>query len=243
MTDVLVLCYHAVSTTWPADLSVHPDAFARQLAALRRAGYHGTTFTEAVTAPPAARTVAVTFDDGYRSVLALGAPALREVGWPATVFAPTDHVASDGPMCWPGIDQWLGTEHESELLPLSWDEFRGLADEGWEVGSHTCSHARLTEIDDEALADELDRSRAQVTRHMGAECTSIAYPYGDCDSRVVAAAGVAGYTAAGSLPSGGWHDERVLEWPRVGVWHRDGVARVAAKAAPPARWLRRRLGR
>lgn len=239
MSDVLVLCYHAVSDRWPAALSVRPAAFGRQLGLLARAGYVGTTFTRALTEPPAPRTVAVTFDDAYRSVLTLGAPLLRARGWPATVFAPTDHVGSERPMAWTGIDRWAGTEHERELVPLSWSELRGLASEGWEVGSHTRSHPRLTQLADAQLADELSGSREAVEARMDTLCRSLAYPYGDVDARVVAAAAASGYSTAAALPAG-WHPPRQLEYPRVGVWHGDALWRFAVKAAPPVRWLRAR---
>ena len=51
MSDVLVLCYHAVSPRWPADLSVTPEAFERQLQLLVGRGYRGATFHDAVTSP------------------------------------------------------------------------------------------------------------------------------------------------------------------------------------------------
>ncbi|MCW2968312.1 MAG: polysaccharide deacetylase family protein [Solirubrobacteraceae bacterium] len=236
MTDTLVLCYHAVSPTWPAALSVTPDAFARQLRMLDRAGYVGATFSDAVMAPPARRTVAITFDDAYRSELALAAPLLQELGWPATVFVPTDHVDAGGPMVWPGIDQWVESPYVDELLPLSWDEVRRLAQEGWEIGSHTCSHPRLTQIQDDQLGDELARSRRRIEEELQAPCTSVAYPYGDVDGRVVAAAREAGYRTGAGLPPH-WRPERPMVIPRVGIWHNDRLWRAVLKAAVPVRRL------
>jgi peptidoglycan/xylan/chitin deacetylase (PgdA/CDA1 family) len=64
MSDVLVLCYHAVSVRWPAELSVTPERLEEQLRLLVRRGFKGATFHQAVIAPPAPRTLAVTFDDG-----------------------------------------------------------------------------------------------------------------------------------------------------------------------------------
>ena len=55
-----------------------------------RRGYRGATFEDAVSAPPARRTLAVTFDDAYLSVLELGKPILDRLGLVATVFVPTD---------------------------------------------------------------------------------------------------------------------------------------------------------
>ena len=159
MTDVVVLCYHAVSPDWPAQLAVTPERFEQQLRTLVGRGYRGATFAQAATSPPHPRTLAVTFDDGMRSVLERACPVLAELGLPGTVFVPTDLVGSAGPMRWRGLEPWLGGTHEHELVPLTWQELRGLQNEGWEIGSHTRTHPRLTQLDDEALRAELGQSR------------------------------------------------------------------------------------
>ena len=140
MGETLVLCYHAISETWPPQLAVRPDRFERQLEHVLERGYVATTFTEAVAAPPAPRTVAITFDDAYRSVYELGLPILERLGLRATVFAPTEQIGGDQPMAWPGIDEWLDTEHRGELFGASWEQLAELAEAGWEIGSHTCTH-------------------------------------------------------------------------------------------------------
>src|SRR5215212_4687937 len=89
MSDVLVLCYHAVSEHWPADLAVFPDRLDVQLRYLVARGYRGATFTTAVVDRPYRRTLAVTFDDAYASVLELGFPILERLGLPGTVYVPT----------------------------------------------------------------------------------------------------------------------------------------------------------
>src|ERR671923_54080 len=160
MSDLLVLCYHAVSECWPADLSIAPGDLEAQLELLAGRGYAGVTFTEAVTGTPHGKSVAVTFDDAYRSVLELGEPILTRLGWPATVFVPTDFAGTERAMSWPGIDRWVGGEFDRELVPLSWEELGGLAERGWEIGSHTCSHPHLTQLGDTALDHELQRSKS-----------------------------------------------------------------------------------
>ena len=237
MSDVLVLCYHAVSPRWTADLSVTPEAFERQLELLVGRGYRGATFHEAVSAPPSERTMAVTFDDAYLSVLELGKPILDALGLPATVFVPTDYPDRGAPMAWPGIDQWMGGEHEDELRPMTWEQLGGLAEAGWEIGSHTCSHPHLTRIDAAALDREMAASRAECEGRLGRPCRTIAYPYGDYDPRVVDAAGRAGYAAACTLPAR-FHAARPLEWPRVGVYHGDDERRFRMKVSPAVRRAR-----
>ena len=239
MSDVLVLCYHAVSPSWPAALSIPPEALERQLSQLARRGYRGVTVAEALTAPPAERTVAISFDDAYRSVLELARPVLDRLGMRASVYVATDWPGRDAPMSWPGIEQWLGGPHQSELRCMTWAELGGLADHGWEVGSHTCSHPRLPELDDRALDAELQASRAECETRMGRACHSIAYPYGAVDERVVEAAGRAGYRFGVTLPHR-LHAPRPLHWPRVGIYNVDAQAgwRFRLKVSPVVRTLR-----
>lgn len=238
MPDVLVLCYHAVSERWPAALSVTPAALDRQLGRLVARGYRGARFTDAVLADDAVPRVAVTFDDAYRSVLTRAKPILDRHGLPGTLFVPTDWPAAGGPMRWPGIDRWRTTEHRHELDPLSWPEIAELAGAGWEIGSHTCSHPRLTTLGDAALARELQVSKAAIEARLGAECPALAYPYGDVDDRVEAATAAAGYRAAGSIPRV-LHPPRPLRWPRTPVFHDDGGRRFELKVSPALRRARR----
>lgn len=230
MRDVLVLGYHAVSETWPAALALEPERLDAQLGLLVERGYRGATFTEAVTAPPARRTLAVTFDDGFRSVIDRALPILSRHGLPGTVFVPTDHVGRDAPMDWPTIDRWLGGPHERELMPMGWDDLRRLVDAGWEIGSHTRSHPHLPRQDDERARDELEGSRRVCEERLGTSCRSIAYPYGESDRRVLAAVRRAGYVAGAALPER-IHRRHRLRWPRVGVWRRDPDALFEVKAS------------
>jgi peptidoglycan/xylan/chitin deacetylase (PgdA/CDA1 family) len=236
LSDTIVLCYHAVSERWPASLSVTPQAFERQLELLVRRGYEGVTFREAALGQPRGKRMAVTFDDAYLSVLELGRPILDRLGVPATVFVPTDWPERGEPMHWPGIDHWMRTDYEPELRPLTWDQLSALRAHGWEIGSHTQSHPHLTELDDGALERELRESRAECARRLGS-CTTIAYPYGDYDSRVVAAAERAGYEAGCTLPAR-IHPARPLEWPRVGVYHEDSERRYRLKVSRAVRAVR-----
>ena len=237
MSDLLVLCYHAVSPDWPAALSTTPEAFEDHVALLARRGYRGVPVREAL-AERDGPTVAITFDDAYRSVLELAKPILDRHGMRASVYAPTDWVGRTDPMTWPGIDQWLGGPHERELTCMTWDQLGELEEAGWEVGSHTRSHPRLSRVADDAeLLDELEGSRVACEEGLGRPCASIAYPYGDHDERVVEAAGRAGYRYALTLP-GRLHAERELAWPRVGIYHVDRGTRFRLKVARPMRRLR-----
>jgi peptidoglycan/xylan/chitin deacetylase (PgdA/CDA1 family) len=226
--DVLVLCYHAISPTWNATFSVTPDTLEYQLSQLVRAGWRGVTFTDAVLNPPAAKTLAVTFDDGFASVFEVAEPILTRLGLPATVFVPTAFMGQRQRLSWQGIEVWDGTPHEDELCCMTWDEIGQLTDRGWEAGSHTCSHPHLTTLRDAELEEEMRGSLEQCSERLGRPCRSIAYPYGDVDVRVAALAKEVGYQTgaclAHSLIPLGAHG-----WPRVGIWHDDSNLRFRLK--------------
>jgi peptidoglycan/xylan/chitin deacetylase (PgdA/CDA1 family) len=242
VADTLVLCYHAVSPTWPADLSVTPEALERQLQLLARQGYTGVTFGAAVGEPDVGRRVSVTFDDAFLSVLELAKPILDELGWPATVFAVADHVRDGWPLAWAGTERWLTTEHEQELAGMDAAQLQALAADGWEIGSHTCTHPSLPTLPPGELQEELERSKADLEAMLGLPMTSIAYPYGDHNDAVVAATEAAGYACAATLPHR-WPRPERLRWPRIGVYHPDDLRRYRIKVSPAVRRARTQLRR
>jgi peptidoglycan/xylan/chitin deacetylase (PgdA/CDA1 family) len=239
MPQALVLCYHAVSDSWDAPLAVTQDDLRTQLKKLLSRGWVGTTFTEAMQ-PMHPRTLAVTFDDAFDSVHTLAAPVLAELGLPGTVFVPAGWVGRS--MRWPGVAHWADTEHAHELQAMSWDSLRELAASGWEVGSHTCSHPHLSALDPEDILAELQQSRAICEQMIGAVCRSVAYPFGDADEQVRAAARAAGYEAAAGLSGAAFVARDLFDWPRVGVWHNEPGWRFDLKVLPITSSLRRTRG-
>lgn len=237
MRRVLTLCYHGVSDTWPARFAVPAAHIERQVGSLLERGYVGATFRDAVAAPPADRTFAVTFDDAYRSVHEQALPVLRSLGVPATVFVPTALVGSERPMAWPGTDKWLGSPYEDELTPMSWDELAELAELGWELGSHTRTHPHLPTLMPDDLRDELEGSRSDLEERTGAPCESIAYPYGDHSDAVVAASRRAGFTVGGAL-AGMVGKPSAMAWPRVGIYDKDDGLRFRIKVSATVGALR-----
>ena len=222
MGDTLVLCYHAVGPVGPvrSALEISSELLERQLRWLVGRGYVGATFSEAVGQAAdrgRRRVLAVTFDDAPASVASAAKPVLDRLGLAGTVFVPLDSVGA------PGV--------------LVWDELRALANDGWEVGSHTISHPRLPALPDEELDQELRGSRLRLEEGLGRPCRSLADPYGEVDERVAAAAAAAGYEAA-CLVGNGPLQVGPLAWPRVGLSSRDGWLGFRLKVAPPVRRAR-----
>ena len=213
-----------------------PTGCASTSSTYARRGYRGVTFSELV-AGAEGKVVAVTFDDGYRSVIELAAPILAEAGFPGTLFVPTDHIGRERPMSWPGIEQWLGTEHAAELVPMGWDEVRRLRDDGWEIGSHTRSHPKLSQID----AGRAGRGAGRLAPRLRGASSALAprspTPTETTTRRVVLATGEAGYAAAATLPDGS-PPPRPLAWPRVGIYNNDDLRAFRIKTSPAVRRAR-----
>ena len=235
----LMLAYHATSSAWSSPLAISEDALDHHAAHLRRRGYEGLTFAEAERRRRAGtlgqRTVVFTFDDGYASTLR-AADALARHDYPGTVFVVTRFAESGEPLSWEGIEHELAGGG-AELDPLGWDELAGLVDRGWEVGSHTVTHPLLTALSAAELEHELVESRRAVAARLGG-CSTIAYPYGQADGRVAAAAAAAGYDAACTLTGAHVADEPYLR-PRVNMTGADTGRRLAFKVSPTGVGLRR----
>lgn len=200
-TRPLVLAYHAISSSWRSTLATPLAVLTEHLELLRRKGYVGTTFSASERLRNNGnlheKTVVVTFDDGFKSVLA-AKPVMDEYDFPATVFVVTDFVGSARPLSWQGIERWTRGPTAPEMEPLNWSDLEYLRNAGWEIGSHTDHHPLLVALSDNQLTHELAASRALLTQRLG-DCDTVAYPYGIADDRVVRITTEAGYTAACTL--------------------------------------------
>ena len=223
----LVLCYHAVSTHWNDPLAVDVVTLRRQLRLLLQAGMRPADGDDVLA--NRRRSFHVTFDDAYRNFGA-ALPVLRDLEVRGSVFVCTG-LASDGRAFHvPELEGRVG-DAAGELLTMPWQTLRELADHGIEIGSHTVSHPHLPELSDGELLRELVDSREEIETRLGRPCRFLAYPYGDNDARVRAAARRAGYVAAYTL-RGSWRGAERFALPRVDIYRRDGVCRYLAKVSP-----------
>jgi peptidoglycan/xylan/chitin deacetylase (PgdA/CDA1 family) len=238
----LVLCYHAISDEWVHKLAIRPEVFERQLRSLLLRRFRPAT-AEAVAAGRS-RLLHVTFDDAYRSIdRAVSIAASLSI--PMTVFAASAYAESGRPLDVPELAEDAKTQGE-HLATMDWDALRGLAERGVEIGSHTVSHAHLPALSDSELEGELRDSRERVEDELDRPCRFLAYPYGEHDSRVQAAAAAAGYDAAFALGPGSSHANR-FALPRVDLYPRDAVLRATLKTSflkrPSSRLLALARGR
>ncbi|MDP9821545.1 polysaccharide deacetylase family protein [Nocardioides massiliensis] len=139
--------------------------------------------------PP--RAVALTFDDGYASVLELAWPELQERGLPATLFAVSDFLHGDRLFPW---DERHGTTELTRLATAA--QVRDAADDGLDIGSHTRTHRWLPSLTAAEVAEELRSSRTALEDLLQRPIRTCAYPMGGYHRAIRDLTGEAGYAAA-----------------------------------------------
>lgn len=221
-----VLMYHRIVEGPPAGSRhgtwVTREAFAAQLDSLARRGFTTITLGDWVryldgSGALPARPIVLTFDDGYADNHALAFPLLRARGMRAVIFLIGDRNVT--------ANLWDAAGGEPQVPLLSGDQVREMAEYGIEFGSHTLSHARLTDLDPGRLAAELEGSRRAIADRTGRPVLSVCYPYGAVSAEVKAAAERAGYgfgVASDSGPSRIGDDpyeiRRAQVFPRTDAW-------------------------
>ena len=177
---VAVLAYHKVgrpsasaSVTW---YYISEDIFERQLHWIAESGWEvidAARFLEGLNDPESLpdRSVLLTFDDGYQSILRYALPHLKAFGMPAVIFVPTGFV---------GDVSRFDARTLEPLEPIcSWDELKELQRGGVSIESHGVSHCWLSKVDRARLIFELESSRNAINKELGANSAMFAFPYGD----------------------------------------------------------------
>ncbi len=197
-----VLFYHRVNP-YPMDklglvsreITVTPEAFAAQLAYLKKKGFHSLSPQELkeqieCNAPRDPKAILITFDDGYRDNYIWAAPLLRYFGFSGIVFVTTDFVGRES------IDSESGGDAPGCGQFLTWEQIKEMQGDGMIFGSHTCTHQLLTGLENSKLEEELRESSRLLRERLNPEVMLFAYPGGDVNERVERAVVDAGYDGA-----------------------------------------------
>ena len=96
---------------------------------------------------------------------------LTEFGFPATIFIVVNAVGRD--------NFWHDPSNEIRLPMVGWDDVVTLRNAGWDIGSHTLNHPRLTRLSLGEVETELMESRRILGEKVGVPPVSFAHPYGD----------------------------------------------------------------
>jgi peptidoglycan/xylan/chitin deacetylase (PgdA/CDA1 family) len=215
---VPIAMYHSIAHTTNARyarFALAPELLREQLDALVDGGWTTLTASEYAAArctgrPIPARSVVLTFDDGFTDFATVALPMLRDRGLTATLYVPTGLVGD--------TSRWMTHERETERPLLDWRELAEIADSGVEIGAHSHTHPQLDRLPLWRLAAELRRPREVLENQLQLSVQTFAYPYGYRTAAVRRAVAEAGYVAAcavDDLPTKATDDS--YELPRLTI--------------------------
>jgi peptidoglycan/xylan/chitin deacetylase (PgdA/CDA1 family) len=169
-TRSCILTYHSLDTTGSV-ISIPPEMFRKQMAWLAETGAPVVPLAKVQETPGA---VALTFDDAFRNFFEYAFPVLRQYNFPATLFVITSYCGLRNN--WPS-QPLVPAIPTFELMP--WVEVEEVARAGIEIGSHSATHARMSQLSEAEVEEELRVSRRVIEDRIGKTIETFAYPYGD----------------------------------------------------------------
>lgn len=223
----VVIYYHAID-------AAQRSRFARQMDDLLR-------LTRPVSAGVAAlpgseaHYAAVTFDDGFISVLENALPELEQRKIPATFFVPTG--------CFGGPPAWVKPDAPArQQRVLTVEQLVALrAHPILEVASHSISHPNFLKLDPGQARRELAESKARLESILGHKVPLFSFPHGKCDAQTIALARSVGYERVFTInPCNAFTGPDNFVTGRVLVDPADWPLEFRLKILGAYRWLARR---
>ncbi len=213
-----ILTYHHTQAAPPRgsamrSLWVTPDAFASQMRWLHRLGYQGLTMSALlpyVRGEKTGRVVGITLDDGYLSNLQHALPVLKRYGFSATCYVVSGMLGQ--------TNAWDAKQGITQTPLMTEKDIHTWVREGMEIGSHTCTHADLTQLSTTDVQQELLKSKHDLENILQRDVTQFCYPFGRFLPAHEGLVREAGYLAATTTHRGRAHaNDRTTALPRVPV--------------------------
>lgn len=189
-----ILLYHHVTPEYvDSDYYLTLDLFTQQLDWLVAEGYTSITASQLVNALTQGaklpeKPVLITFDDGFDDVYQYAYPVLKERSMVATWYLVATYL--NGQDC-------VTTEQAEELISA-----------GWEIGSHSMTHADLKYTEDTNY--EMAQSKGLLMLELNVPVNTFAYPFGSVNDYVFEKVYKYGFTAGMGLGKSSQHDMSTL---------------------------------
>ncbi len=170
-----ILTYHSIDNSGSV-ISTSPEKFQSQMQFLSDTSFNVISLEIIISCirenrpfPP--KSIAITFDDGFKNVYDTAYPILKELGFKATVFLVTGYCGKN--------NQWQGQPAKIPVLEImGWDEVIEMANNGIDFGAHTVNHPNLLELSLEQAEDEIVNSKKVLEERLEKNILFFAYPYG-----------------------------------------------------------------
>jgi peptidoglycan/xylan/chitin deacetylase (PgdA/CDA1 family) len=212
---VPVLMYHHVSPS-PGLVTISPENFRDQMRWLAGHGYTTIGCDDLADfiagAPLPAKSVLLTFDDGYLDNYVYAHPVLAEFGLKAALFIVTGRIGDGAARNCAGEGTLPDTPpHKAckaavqagraDAVMLRWSEVERMRSAGsFEFHSHTHTHTRWDQVEADPgrrrvlLVDDLTQSRATLQSRLGGATSHLCWPQGYYDDDYRSAARAVGFT-------------------------------------------------
>ena len=197
----VILMYHALGGTgeFASRYVIPKRRFSLQMAWLKWRRYPVLSLEEFLLHREAyrlapARSVIITFDDGYADNRTLAYEILRQYGFPATIFLVSGGIE--------GTNRWDSDGELAGRSLLSYSDIRDMLHGGVRFGAHTRSHVPLTTVTASRVTDEVEGSRADLEHELGLPILAFAYPHGEYNPAIQAIVERAGFLGACSCHTG-----------------------------------------
>ena len=197
-----------------------PTSFRAQIEAISQWAHNQQIPFVPLTAEPQPG-IAITFDDGYRSTLAIAAPLLVQKGIPFHIFATRAY-------CQLGDARYLNETDLRELAALP----------DVVIGAHGTTHTRLAHMPPDVLHRELLDAKDWLQQVIQRPVISLSYPHGSFAPATAQAVQRYGYSYACSSQPGTFRSiEQRFSIPRIDIWSLDSVRTTMHKLRGAWDWM------
>lgn len=196
-----ILLYHKITydnERTNDNFSISLSDFKNQIEFLKNKNYESITqndllnsLTNKTKLPK--KSIMITFDDSYESLLTLAKPILENAGFKATVFVVSKSIGM--------YNFWDNPDEKSKVPCLDKNSLLSLVKDGWEIGSHSLTHAHLAKITEDKAIKEIYGSKFDLEQSLKIGILSFAYPFGEFNAKIKELVIKAGYKLGFSITS------------------------------------------
>jgi peptidoglycan/xylan/chitin deacetylase (PgdA/CDA1 family) len=180
----ILLYHHVEGQSFIDRYTVSIPDFQAQMEILKTLGYTPipiSLFLDALLdgADIPEKPIVITFDDGHESVYQNAFPIMKDLDIVGVFYIVANRLDN--------VKDFVNVQELKEMINA-----------GWEIGSHSYTHADLTQ--DHSIAQkEIGESKAKIEQALSIQVQTFAYPFGTIDSFLADTVSNNGYRAAMGL--------------------------------------------
>jgi peptidoglycan/xylan/chitin deacetylase (PgdA/CDA1 family) len=181
-----VLLYHHIAPRPSSRFTLSPESLKAQITWLIERDFQLLTLRHFWSEDAGGRRAFITFDDGYTDVYRYALPVLHACNVAASVFLITDYIGKYNRWERAGQPRYKHLEH-AQIMEMCAN--------GWEMHSHTASHADFGKLSKQEITADVRRATRTIWRWNQGPLFC-AFPYGRSELRLIDALQEQGYAGA-----------------------------------------------